>query len=438
MFNLSIHAIFILITCMSCYGITAIPQDSFDKNRRNLHVGKLHFQTAINKIQQNNIEEAIGYLRASHRASPRNIMYLTNLGVAEMNVGELHSSFRRFQKALRMDSSFQPAIDNFNVLKSILKEKNIDFDHWNYLDEDRVQKHTLKDLERIHVNELVTNENEIFDRSNHSFILEGAMKSWDSDSFSLEKLKSKYANYTVSYYPHNMKHRNVGQYFRTLSHALEELENPTEVYHDVDASEEGGYILFNLPKHIWDELMVFPLQSIFKTDDEWINKCFNNDELQTQFELLMHWRILIIGERNSGMFNHKDTLPSSSFHVQLSGTKRWHICPPTPANTPSMYEAGDVDWFRPNYVTHPLAVHAECYQADLKPGEIIFYPKHYWHQTLNLEKDTISITGTLVDKHNWQDMVDKLSDDCKEKNDDWKQICEHLPKCFSLWKERWS
>ena len=132
------------------------------------------------------------------------------------------------------------------------------------------------------------------------------------------------------------------------------------------------------------------LPSIFKTDDEWLDKCFENKEdLQTQFQLLMHWRILLIGEQKSGMSNVQDSLPSSSFHVQISGTNRWHSCPPTSSNAPYMYEAGEVDWFHPNYISHPLALHAECYQVDLKPLEMIFYPKHHWHQTLNLENDAV-------------------------------------------------
>ena len=42
-----------------------------------------------------------------------------------------------------------------------------------------------------------------------------------------------------------------------------------------------------------------------------------------------------------------------------------------------MHKAGDVDWFYPNYVTHPLAINAEYYQVDLKPREIIFYSEKY-------------------------------------------------------------
>jgi len=107
------------------------------------------------------------------------------------------------------------------------------------------------------------------------------------------------------------------------------------------------------------------------------------------------------------MFNHKDTLPTSSFHAQILGTKRWHICSDE-LNDPYMYEAGDVDWFNPDYVTHPLALNAECLQVDVSPGEMIYYPQNYWHQTINLEFPTISLTGSLVTKDNWELMSTKL------------------------------
>jgi ribosomal protein L16 Arg81 hydroxylase len=47
------------------------------------------------------------------------------------------------------------------------------------------------------------------------------------------------------------------------------------------------------------------------------------------------------------MFNHKDTLQSSSFQAQVKGRKRWHLC--SNAESKNLYKAGDVDTFSPNY-----------------------------------------------------------------------------------------
>ena len=54
-----------------------------------------------------------------------------------------------------------------------------------------------------------------------------------------------------------------------------------------------------------------------------LSQCFRNADL---FMRSTHWRMLIIGSRDGGMFNHKDILRTSSFQVQLAGRKRWHLC----------------------------------------------------------------------------------------------------------------
>ena len=90
----------------------------------------------------------------------------------------------------------------------------------------------------MHINDLYKEDNENFYQGYHPFISDVAIDKQDLKSFAIDKLNLKYSNRTVSYYPHNMKHSNAGQYFRNLSFALEELENPIEVYHSVDASEE--------------------------------------------------------------------------------------------------------------------------------------------------------------------------------------------------------
>ncbi len=38
---------------------------------------------------------------------------------------------------------------------------------------------------------------------------------------------------------------------------------------------------------------------------------------------------VLFGNKGAGMFNHKDTLRTASFHLTLHGTKRWHICAPS-------------------------------------------------------------------------------------------------------------
>ena len=96
----------------------------------------------------------------------------------------------------------------------------------------------------------------------------------------------------------------------------------------------------------------------------------------------------------TGMFNHKDTLRTSSWQVQLTGSKKWHLC--GPSENGKMYKAGNVNTFKPDYESYPLFKDAVCHQFEVKAGDIVYYPMDWWHQTENLHTPSIALTGTLV------------------------------------------
>jgi hypothetical protein len=91
------------------------------------------------------------------------------------------------------------------------------------------------------------------------------------------------------------------------------------------------------------------LPPMFTSDDDWINECFGEYDKKNKDNFLIktHWRMVLIGQKGAGMFNHKDTLQSSSFQAQVKGRKRWHLC--SNAESKNLYKAGDVDTFSPNY-----------------------------------------------------------------------------------------
>ena len=82
--------------------------------------------------------------------------------------------------------------------------------------------------------------------------------------------------------------------------------------------------------------------------------------------------MVLIGNEGAGMFNHRDTLRTSSFQAQVKGAKTWHLCGPD--QTPYMYSAGKVDWFKPNYKRYPLARNATCYMYTINAGEMLYVP----------------------------------------------------------------
>lgn len=79
--------------------------------------------------------------------------------------------------------------------------------------------------------------------------------------------------------------------------------------------------------------------------------------------------MILIGNEGAGMFNHQDTLRTSSFQAQVTGSKTWHLCAPDQSRY--MYGAGKVDFFRPNYRRFPLAREATCYKYTIHAGEMM-------------------------------------------------------------------
>jgi hypothetical protein len=44
---------------------------------------------------------------------------------------------------------------------------------------------------------------------------------------------------------------------------------------------------------------------------------FSGEQLMNEYHIKTHWQIYIIGSRGSGMFNHSDSLLTSSWHAHL-------------------------------------------------------------------------------------------------------------------------
>jgi hypothetical protein len=149
--------------------------------------------------------------------------------------------------------------------------------------------------------------------------------------------------------------------------------------------------------------------------------------------------MLLIGQKGAGMFNHKDTLQSSSFQAQIEGRKRWHLCHNN--QSPYIYGAGDVNTFAPDYAKFTKALELDCYDHTIEPGEMLYYPQNYWHQTMNLSPVTTSVSGTLVTKGNTKGITKEFMRECApgakvrifvpEEN-----LCKGLEKCYDLWTEK--
>ncbi|CAE8719957.1 unnamed protein product, partial [Polarella glacialis] len=110
------------------------------------------------------------------------------------------------------------------------------------------------------------------------------------------------------------------------------------------------------------------------------------------FFVTQQWKFLLIGEKGTSMFFHKDGTAASSWQVQLVGRKRWTLCP----NTETPLLDVNLDTYDPDYKRFPKFARALCGQVTVSPGELLYYPGYWWHHTLQLDTPAVSYTGAMV------------------------------------------
>lgn len=374
------------------------------------------------------------------------------------------NNFEQVKEKLREECfGSQPRIGTLtNELCSILEEKC--FPLWGKelgkLKADKEQSpHVKLPLPRFTVTTLQNAPNFAYSQGYFPFILEDAgisgnsIEEWEAmrREWSLSNLSSKFGQSLADFYPHNMAKSDVHPFIVSLHDALQEFENPSGRFPS-DSSSPGTYIQWNIMSLEWEKLMErkqFSLEGQtgqdtfhkwwtnipdnFRMDDSWLEQCFPDREILDEFLRDTHWRMLLIGSEGAGMFNHVDVLQTGSWQLQIIGSKVWHLC--GPQESAYMYDAGDVDTFNPDYDRFPAFQKATCFEAEVKPGELIYYPRDYWHQTRNIVTPSVSISGTIVDKSNFNYVRDQLFAKCSSSAEYplSTHVCRLLPACFEKW-----
>ena len=111
---------------------------------------------------------------------------------------------------------------------------------------------------------------------------------------------------------------------------------------------------------------------------------YPHSAISEEFHLKNHWKIILAGARGAGMFNHSDTLLTSSWHAHLTGRKWWYVCGPK----------------------------GNCFEDYLMPGEVLYYGPHWHHETQNIITPTITITDTVAFDGNYKGLALKLHHEC--------------------------
>merc|ERR1712194_488039 len=107
------------------------------------------------------------------------------------------------------------------------------------------------------------------------------------------------------------------------------------------------------------------------------------------------------------------------------------------------------DTFNKKTLTDPAFSQALCGQVTVNPGELLYYPGYWWHQTWQLERPTIAYTGALVgtetnrndigqDKRGHASFFRDMQKDCGKcwQKGKKERICDdYLNRCFKLWDQ---
>lgn len=154
-----------------------------------------------------------------------------------------------------------------------------------------------------------------------------------------------------------------------------------------------------------------------------------------------------------GMFLHRDGLRVPSFQLQAYGKKLWHLCPGSLSQklrkkkpgydatraakevgstySENVYYSSDetedfeavedgssLNLFSPDYSEYPLLSSARCFEALVSPGDLVYYPQGYYHQTHCPGKDAcVSISGSLILPQAIPRFISELMRECDQSVD---------------------
>ena len=250
--------------------------------------------------------------------------------------------------------------------------------------------------------------NEAYLEGRRPFVLTGAMAKWTAPTRwrNGRALSRWFGKEIVDFYPMNMLRSGGGNnpYLFEFAPALHELKKKVgrgrfgqKEYDDAweAGNAPGKYLHLQLKEEQWAKLRRNGLGSkdqrlhIWLRTDGWMKRCLPTQALRDEYHIKTHWKIVLIGTPGAGMFNHSDSLLTSSWHAHVQGRKWWYVC--GTGDGPGPYEGEH-----------------RCFEDALEVGEILYYPKDYHHETQNLKMPTMTVTGTVVNKHNYADIATML------------------------------
>lgn len=372
---------------------------------------------------------AAAFYRAAVRLNPGSAPFLYKLGITEFSLGLKKKAYRRVNLAIKLNKTL---MEDNEYREDILNILATGADAQNSNKDNEIERvvHTKPlyelDFKRLMDSSSCTSHIEVtggnFRRCNaqdttivtplfqEPFVVRSgsaASAEWTTANVNVSSLNDKFGNSVlVDFYPQNMlRSPPEKSYKRSLSEALDYLDYPEGAYLSVDTSEMGTYIQMNVNYSTFTSILALAnislergVLSLFDTAittgfDATSSEGFfkDNTGLRDSFLAKAHWFMLLIGEKDAGMFGHEDVLPVGSWQVQIQGRKRWRICP----SGLVWEERANSRHEDPYENDQTKASKEECWETILSAGDTLYYPPHFWHETSCLESPTISISSSV-------------------------------------------
>jgi len=274
------------------------------------------------------------------------------------------------------------------------------------------------------------------------FILLGATGGWkavaeaggsdDAARRWLDAIARRWPRAVTDFYPYNMlSSSRQAPYLTRLARGVRELRlapgpdqqaRGSAFRHETgNGAMAGRYMHLQLSPAMWGELedagQLGKDRHWHLENDGWLEECLGHpgSDVSAEYHLKTHWKILLVGARGAGMFNHSDSLQTSSWHATVAGRKWWHLCGKLSTGNPA------------------------CFEGIVEPGEILYYGRGWNHETQNVDDPTATLTDTAVHAQNYGAVADKLHSECGRRALDFKfsgALCDALDSCYTAMQRR--
>jgi len=288
----------------------------------------------------------------------------------------------------------------------------------------RKQQFALE-IPKVTVEELAANET--LRSGLHAYVLKDFSKSrWKASNWTLDYLAKRIPFEWVDFYDKNMADPGSKPFLLKFKEALPMFQHKVGIprYMQLRLSLRGW-------KRLRKDFEPLPDPDVFWSDEEWISKCMAKADGKADLEAIdnfyttVQWKFLLIGEKGTSMFLHKDGTASSSWQAQIIGQKKWTLCP----NTESHFLDIQIDTFGEKDLTHSSFSKAYCGQVVAEEGDMLYYPGYWWHHTLQLKTPSVAYTGALVGTEAERDDIGR------DKRAHASFLRDMEGKCRKCWKE---